>query len=320
MSERVEDEGNIETAVAGGEDHISALPDELLQYVMSFLLSCDAVRTCVLAKRWRTLWKSVPALRIRDPESYDSATGSSMFVDELLRLRDPTPLNVCQIISHCEETVDDDPDWDDKAFEHMEPWLQYAVSCQVQELTVYFPLRVTDMTLISSHLKRLELNRMRFEGRSLVFSSCQVLEVLQMNICDIFTDIISQSLKYLYIDYSAFDWDTRTCIFAPNLVNFGLDVCGGLTPFIHSMPSLAAASVTLTQSCTDYCGCCNLWCEGCCGEAGDINYSIVLEGLSGAKNLELENYNPALVCSHFCQLYFCLPSARSYVCLYPVTS
>jgi hypothetical protein len=308
MSERVDDEGNMETAVAGGEDYIDALPDELLQYIMSFLLSRDAVRTCVLAKRWRTLWKSVPALRIDDPESYGGATGSSTFVDELIRLRDPTPLDVCVISSNCAEMVDDDSDWDEEAFERVAPWIQYVNSCEVRDLTVDFPLRVTNVTLISSHLKRLEFYNMRFEGSSLDLSSCQLLEVLKMDLCDIFADIFSLSLKYLDIG-SGFDWDNRTYILAPNLAGLRISVNSGFTPFINMMPSLVNASATLGEGCADYCGCGNLSCEGCPGEAGDVDLSIVLEGLCRATNLELVIYDPALVCSHYCQLYFCLPSA-----------
>jgi hypothetical protein len=98
MSDIADGEGNTETAVAGGEDLIGALPDDLLSYLLSFLLSREAVRTCVLAKRWRTLWKSVPALRIADPESNEVAHGPSTFVDELIRLRGPTFLNVTSVL------------------------------------------------------------------------------------------------------------------------------------------------------------------------------------------------------------------------------
>ncbi|KAK1668305.1 hypothetical protein QYE76_056464 [Lolium multiflorum] len=52
-------------AAADGEDRISALPDAILHEVLSFLSSQEAVRTCVLATRWRDVWKSVPAPALR---------------------------------------------------------------------------------------------------------------------------------------------------------------------------------------------------------------------------------------------------------------
>uniref|UniRef100_I1QYF2 F-box domain-containing protein n=1 Tax=Oryza glaberrima TaxID=4538 RepID=I1QYF2_ORYGL len=53
--------------VEGGGDWTNALPDEVLQHVMSFLPAKQAVRTCVLARRWRHLWKSMPVLRVFHP-------------------------------------------------------------------------------------------------------------------------------------------------------------------------------------------------------------------------------------------------------------
>ncbi|KAM0853206.1 hypothetical protein ACQ4PT_051233 [Festuca glaucescens] len=140
MSDRADDEGNTEMAVAGGEDPIVALPDDVRRYLMSFLPSRDAVRTCVLAKSWRTFWKSVPALRISDPESFEGAHGLSTFVDELIRLRDPVPLNVCDISSVVDYDPDPSCDFDrsDGEFRRMEPWLQHAVSNRVQVLRVRF--------------------------------------------------------------------------------------------------------------------------------------------------------------------------------------
>nr|CAB3483637.1 unnamed protein product [Digitaria exilis] len=52
-------------ARAGGgsaPDRLSALPDELLRHVLSFLRSRQAVQTTVLSKRWVDLWRSVPAI------------------------------------------------------------------------------------------------------------------------------------------------------------------------------------------------------------------------------------------------------------------
>ncbi|KAJ3684193.1 hypothetical protein LUZ61_013357 [Rhynchospora tenuis] len=43
-------------------DRISSLPDDVLVHVLSFLNTRDAVRTCVLSKRWRNTWTIVPIL------------------------------------------------------------------------------------------------------------------------------------------------------------------------------------------------------------------------------------------------------------------
>jgi hypothetical protein len=57
-------------ASGAGEDFISALPDAILQVVLSLLPSDETMRTSVLSRRWRDLWKSTPALRVfRDSET-----------------------------------------------------------------------------------------------------------------------------------------------------------------------------------------------------------------------------------------------------------
>ncbi|XP_057435325.1 F-box/FBD/LRR-repeat protein At4g00160-like [Lotus japonicus] len=43
-------------------DRISALPDEMLHHILSFLPTENAVATGVLSKRWTHLWRSVPVL------------------------------------------------------------------------------------------------------------------------------------------------------------------------------------------------------------------------------------------------------------------
>ncbi|XP_051191614.1 F-box/LRR-repeat protein 25-like [Lolium perenne] len=281
MPERADDEGSTEAAVAGGEDRISALPDDVLRHLLSFLPSRNSVRTCVLAKRWRTLWKSVPALRIVDDAMHDDGEmeRSRTFVDELLRLRDPTPLEVCDIYSsygHLEL-------WDiyssyghdyanyDKAFQGIEPWLEYALSHQVEVLRVKAHALTTSLALVSLHLKRLELTSVTFEG-SMDFSSCPVLHVLKMTGCSISSNILSQSLRHLKIRSAFFDHIIRSRISAPNLITFKLDQYDGLTPLLDIMPSLVTASVV------DVLG---------FGHYGEESFSLVLEGLSRATNLDL---------------------------------
>ncbi|XP_037456281.1 uncharacterized protein LOC119326773 [Triticum dicoccoides] len=260
----------MEGALASGEDRIGALPDDLLQNVMSFLLSRDAMRTC----------KSVPALRIED----DLATDSNKFVDELLRLRDPAPLNVCDICDVSEDSDTEDPEtFCEEAYNRIAPCLRYALLHQVRVLRVSAPVFPTDLVLVSSHLKRVELCHMQFED-SLDFSSCQVLDVLEMTDCNIYAPIICQSLRYLNMKGGCFDNEVRYHISAPNLVSLKLAPESGLTPLLDSMPSLVTASVESSEEEFHHCFALLSCDDGCTREE---TFSVVLEGLSAATNLEL---------------------------------
>jgi hypothetical protein len=53
---------------------IDILPDEVLQHVVSFLPAREAVQTCMLARRWRHLWRSMPALRITSGPRWEYIT------------------------------------------------------------------------------------------------------------------------------------------------------------------------------------------------------------------------------------------------------
>ncbi|GJN09487.1 hypothetical protein PR202_ga27499 [Eleusine coracana subsp. coracana] len=46
-------------------DRLSALPDSLLHHILSFLKAWEMVQTCVLSRRWRHLWASVPCIDLR---------------------------------------------------------------------------------------------------------------------------------------------------------------------------------------------------------------------------------------------------------------
>ncbi|KAJ3690756.1 hypothetical protein LUZ61_019920 [Rhynchospora tenuis] len=45
-----------------GTDRISDLPDALLTHILSYRPTKEVVRTCLLSKRWRKVWASVPVL------------------------------------------------------------------------------------------------------------------------------------------------------------------------------------------------------------------------------------------------------------------
>ncbi|TVU13647.1 hypothetical protein EJB05_37080, partial [Eragrostis curvula] len=52
--------------LAGG-DRLSTLPEDLLHAILSLLPAWEAVQTCVLAKRWRDIWRSMPCLHLDEP-------------------------------------------------------------------------------------------------------------------------------------------------------------------------------------------------------------------------------------------------------------
>ncbi|KAL1344739.1 hypothetical protein HN51_018589 [Arachis hypogaea] len=73
----------------GNEDRLSDLPDCVLIHLLEFLTTKDAVRTTLLSKRWKDLWKRVPSLRLRstDPE-FRHMTLFKKFVNKVLSFRD----------------------------------------------------------------------------------------------------------------------------------------------------------------------------------------------------------------------------------------
>jgi len=295
MSEGSEAARNKRQAAAGGADHLSALPDPLLQDILSFLPSPDpdAVRTCVLAHRWRDLWKGVPALRItRDvADKYWGPTALNGFVNHLLFLRDRSPLRVAEF---------DSKDWGDfdETVRYLALWVRCSLSCQVAELYVACEDDLDRWLLpkgliTSEHLTKLELVLVMSE-HDLDFSSCVSLQDLKMENSSIYCNrITSPSLKRLRISGCRFLGDVRTQISAPNLISLLLDDCRQKTPLLESMPLLVEASVGL-HNCCDVCrngyevgDCGDESCWGCQHSNYGKNSCVLLQGLSSCTNLEL---------------------------------
>ncbi|KAJ1275873.1 hypothetical protein BS78_05G169300 [Paspalum vaginatum] len=94
-------DGGASPEVCGGEDFISALPDDALHHVLSFLPAEDAVRTCVLARRWRHLWKSATGLRIGcgagKEDELPSLDELRHFVNHLLLRRNGSSIRTCEL-------------------------------------------------------------------------------------------------------------------------------------------------------------------------------------------------------------------------------
>ncbi|XP_051179845.1 MEIOTIC F-BOX protein MOF isoform X2 [Lolium perenne] len=266
-----------ETTNGSGEDRISALPDAILHVVLSSLPSDETVRTCVLSRRWRHLWKSTPALRITRGGGWRfmewRAWTVNNFVNQLLLLRDRVPLDECEI-SISQEFLNED---EDELFRFVHTWIRHAVSlCKARVLKVRirtesYRLPLVNLPFSSQFLTRVELTDVILRSRSLDFSNCPALEDLRMRSCRIYAHrIISQSLRCLSI--------TR---------------CDFRTPLLESMPSLVTAFVRLDYSCSDTCihkaygDCGDDICFGQSDGSAGRNRSVLLQGLSGATNLQL---------------------------------
>uniref|UniRef100_A0A0E0LCL5 F-box domain-containing protein n=1 Tax=Oryza punctata TaxID=4537 RepID=A0A0E0LCL5_ORYPU len=256
------------TTDGGGEDRISALPDEVLQHALSFLPSHDAARTCVLSRCWRHQWKSVSALRISVFRGCRGAQHLSDFVANFMLGRNRLALDECDI------SCFDEGDSSQAFRENVRQWIHYAVSCQVRVLRVSVEEHILlfGAPLKPQHLKRLGLWNVELGASSLDFSSCRELEELEMGRC-----IIN---------------DNGTRISCPNLISLEITEFGLHTRVLKSMPFLASAFIRFGEHRADSCHCyyCGKRGPGYTGRHHSSvkgNGSVLLNGFSDAIHLEL---------------------------------
>ncbi|KAK1614261.1 hypothetical protein QYE76_019778 [Lolium multiflorum] len=276
-------------------DRIGALPDSILHHVLSFLPVQAAVRTCVLARRWRHLWRYTTGLRIVGLKEgkYSEVKDLRKFVEHLLILRERTDLDTVQIkfSKFCEE---DQP--------RVNLWVRFAVMCKVWALTLHIGngyLYLDDLPLVSRHLRTLDLHGVTLQKTFLDFASCPGLEDLRMSNCIINACRISScSLKHLSIWFCIYYLECRIHISTPCLVSLKIVHYSGRTPFLENMALLESAHVYLHNCCEDaclkyddsgvLCGTNNNACENCVPIEDDCSREcVLLGGISSAKHLKL---------------------------------
>ncbi|TVU26436.1 hypothetical protein EJB05_28983, partial [Eragrostis curvula] len=288
-----------------GATGIDALPDGVLEHILGFLPAEEAVRTCVLARRWRHRWKSAAALRIVSTggEFLEPMDKLREFMEHMLLGRGGAPLELCEF------RLGDLDSWltDEDVLSRIEHWFLHAVGCNVQVLRLHVRAndfhKLDDLPLVSNHLTRLEFHGVEVEGSFLNFSGCPNLEYLEFKFCQLLSESITlisfQSLKHLRItDQCSLclntGFDSRVRISAPKLVSLVLEGFLATCPIFESMPSLLEASVKIMDSGDQ----CELWnanywdcsCESCDSfgnTPGGSNNGVLLQGLSKAKSLLL---------------------------------
>ncbi|KAL6658245.1 hypothetical protein ACP70R_003831 [Stipagrostis hirtigluma subsp. patula] len=276
------------------DDLIGALPDGVLRRILGFLQADEAVRTSLLARRWRHLWRSMPVLRLTAGAAR-SVRFPRRFLDHLFLLRDRSNLEACMfdfdILSEHDLT-------------YVNLWIRHALLCQVQELSVFvwdsvhkrYDLPLADLPVVSQHLTRLKLTCVKLYDKFLDFSSCPALKDLRIESCHIAaTRISSRSIEYLNIEHCSCVPDTRVRISAPNLISLRLHRFEdrSRTPLLEDMPLLVTAVVELDSEFRDRCDgldpgyCDDEFCDGCYGTDDGSAGCVLLKSLSAATDLTL---------------------------------
>ncbi|OEL33490.1 hypothetical protein BAE44_0005490 [Dichanthelium oligosanthes] len=154
-------------APAAGGDGIDALPNEALHHILGFLEAHEAVRTCVLAKRWRYLWKHATGLRVvaDNGEFLGSVEKAWEFLDRLLPLREGSPLHACELRFGDLGFYETDGLFNDDGARHMNTWFWHAIYGD-------YWVQLDDMPLKSQHLTRLEFAGVEAYSSFLNFSNC----------------------------------------------------------------------------------------------------------------------------------------------------
>ncbi|EMS48173.1 hypothetical protein TRIUR3_06307 [Triticum urartu] len=265
--------------------HISDLPDQMLHHVLSFLPVQVAAQTCVLARRWRHLWKSTTGLRIVGLQVQDLRK----FMNHLLVLRGRTHLDTVEIKF---DRYDDDDDDDDVRYVNL--WTRFALMWKVRVLTLHILIG----NIVSQHLVTLDLHSVALPKAFLDFARCPQLVNLKIDDCFINVNKISScSLKHLSITGCRSDLDFRVLVSAPGLVSLELEDFIGITPLLEDMALLEAACVNLSDRCKDvclnydsgvFCGAKDNTCKNCVPISDNCSSDcVLLGGISRAKHLKL---------------------------------
>ncbi|CAN1179660.1 FBD-associated F-box protein At5g18780 [Linum perenne] len=67
-------------------DRLSDLPDCILHHILSFLDTKSSIRTCILSRRWRCVWKYVDVLNF-SRSSFEDDLHFQQHVDQVLSFR-----------------------------------------------------------------------------------------------------------------------------------------------------------------------------------------------------------------------------------------
>nr|CAB3495087.1 unnamed protein product [Digitaria exilis] len=198
---------NARVTPAVAECRINALGNDVLLRAISFLEARQLVQTCVLSRRWRNLWRSVPRINATHHE-FDGMAESDeersvlfkKFTNAFLKLRDPVTLDAFRL-NYCmpgyQESVDPHAESEDANL-----WIQHALQSNARSVEVEIwngdlllnaAVFASNCFLTSLQLSCVILRRGFFRNLQ---TGCTALERLLLSGCAIYDiEISSETVK-----------------------------------------------------------------------------------------------------------------------------
>ncbi|CAN6336456.1 unnamed protein product [Urochloa humidicola] len=250
---------------AAPADRLSALPDEVLHHIMSFLRAWEVAQTCVISRRWRHLWASAPCIDLRvwrlgrhRAAPYRFAKFAYRF---LLQREASATVDTLRLLSspgygghrYRRSPPSDEPEY--YSSDDVEMWIHAAIKRGAR--VIHLAGHPNDETytqfwrtnIVSCHLKVLVLSETLLSDRTLrqLSSRCPSLEVLDLKKCSLRgSEISSSSLRSLTIVECSVMQDLT--IASPNLLSLRCVKPYRRAPLFQNMGSIATATIMLDDS------------------------------------------------------------------------
>ncbi|XP_007021398.2 PREDICTED: putative FBD-associated F-box protein At3g50710 isoform X2 [Theobroma cacao] len=202
-------------------DRISQLPDHLIEHILSFLPTKDAVATSILSKRWYPFWTKLPVLHVEDSTRCETRRQTRVkfkqFVSRVLLLNEAASLHKFRL--------DCRPIYEPKCFNN---WVCSAINKGVREIDIsisttpkYRFLRLPCRFFQAEKLRFLKLSGgvlIDIPGESSVsFPSLKTLHLLYVNIANdeslgkLFSGCFVLETLLLKTDYHENTLDIKLC-------------------------------------------------------------------------------------------------------------
>lgn len=177
------------------KDRISALPDQILIHILSFMHTKDAICTGILSRRWRGLWTFTPNLYF-DDDDFDDCKKFIKFVDRsLIRHVARKIKKFCLWFYYNEDVFTYSPHHSRRYASHVDAWIHDAVVKGVEELSLNNYEGSNDFYGLPSPLLKCEtLTSLKLRTCN-AFRSCHVicfssLRVLSLKFMELPRDLI----------------------------------------------------------------------------------------------------------------------------------